>query len=50
MLPIKDLVRALGIIKASNLNPALYVVIDDTDTHIVVKNRITGTVKVLDKK
>ena len=50
MFPIKVLVRALGIIKANNLNPAMYVVIDDADTHIVVNNRITGTVKVLEKK
>lgn len=50
MFPIKDLVRALSIIKANGLNPALYLVIDDTDTHVIVKNRITGTVKVLDKK
>ena len=50
MFPIKDLVRALWVIKANGLNPALYLVIDDTDTHLIIKNRITGTVKALEKK
>lgn len=41
--------EALGIIKRHGLNPALYVVIGYGEKHIVVKHRITGTVKALDK-
>lgn len=42
--------EALKIIKANGLNPALYVVIGDAEKHLVVKQRFTGEVKVLDKE
>ena len=41
--------EALCIIKRNGLNPALYVVIGDCEHHLIVKHRITGTVKTLDK-
>jgi hypothetical protein len=37
------------IIKANGLNPALYQVLDELDNTLIVKHRITGDVKVLDK-
>lgn len=37
------------IIKKNKLNPALYVVIKELEHSIIVKHRITGNVKVLDK-
>lgn len=36
-------------IRKNNLNPALYVVMKELDHSIIVKHRITGEVKVLDK-
>lgn len=36
------------IIRKNNLNPALYVVMKELD-HSIIKHRITGNVKVLDK-
>ena len=44
------LAYALKIIKANWLNPALYLVLEDTGTHLIVKNWITGTVVALDKR
>lgn len=44
------LVEALKIIKANGLNPALYLVLEDTGTHLIVKNWLTGTVFALDKR
>ena len=37
------------IIRKNNLNPALYVVMKELDHSIIIKHRITGEVKVLDK-
>ena len=37
------------IIKRNKLNPALYVVMKELNHSIIVKHRITGDVKVLDK-
>lgn len=45
----KNAKQYLAIIKANGLNPAVYVVIGDGENHLVVKHRITGEVKVLDK-
>ena len=44
------LVDALKIIKAHGLNPALYVVLEDNGTYLIVKNWLTGTVLALDKR
>ena len=41
--------RQLEIIKQNKLNPALYVVIKELDFTLIVKHRITGEVKVLNK-
>ena len=38
------------ILKANGLKPACWAVIDEQDTHIVVKHRITGEVRCLDKE
>ena len=48
-MTVKDTKRYLAIIKAHGLNPALYVVIGDSETHLVVKHRITGDIRALDK-
>lgn len=37
------------VIKRNKLNPALYVVIKDLQYSMIVKHRITGEFKVLDK-
>ena len=37
------------ILKSNSLKPACWAVIDEQETHIVVKNRITGDVRCLDK-
>lgn len=37
------------IIRKNNLNPTLYVVMKELDHSIIIKHRITGNVKVLDK-
>ena len=47
---IAFLADALKIIKAHDLNPALYLVIEDNGTHLIVKNWLTGTVLALDKR
>lgn len=49
MLPLVVLVESLKIIKANGLNPAMYLVLEDTGTHLIVKNWLTGTVFALDK-
>lgn len=41
--------RQLEIIKRNKLNPALYVVMKELDHTLIVKHRITGDIKVLDK-
>ena len=41
--------RNLVIIKANGLNPALYMVVTELENRLVVKHRITGEIKVLDK-
>ena len=38
------------ILKRNSLKPACWAVIDEQDAHIVVKHRITGEVRVLDKE
>ena len=50
MLSLTDLKEALKIIKAHDLNPALYLVLEDNGTHLIVKNWLTGTVLALDKR
>ena len=37
-------------IRGSGLNPALYVVIGESDTHLVVRHRFTGEIKVLGRE
>ena len=37
------------IIKKNRLNPTLYVVMKELNHNIIIKHRITGKVKVLDK-
>lgn len=37
------------IIKRNKLNPALYVVIKELEYSVIVKHRITGEIKVIDK-
>lgn len=44
-----DLQRQLEIIKRNKLNPALYVVVNEQETRLIVKHRITGDIKVIDK-
>lgn len=39
----------LEIIKANGLNPALYHVLDELNHTLIVKHRITGEIKFLDK-
>lgn len=46
---LTQLKRQLEIIKENGLNPALYVVIEELEHKLIVKNRFTGTVKVIDK-
>lgn len=41
--------RQLETIKRNKLNPALYVVINELETRLILKHRITGEVKVIDK-
>lgn len=41
--------RQLEIIRRNKLNPALYVVMKELNHSIIIKHRITGDVKVLDK-
>ena len=41
--------RNLAIIKANGLNPALCVVVTELENSLIVKHRITGDIKVLDK-
>lgn len=41
--------RQLEIIKRNKLNPALYVVIKELDNNLILKHRITGEVKVINK-
>lgn len=41
--------QQLDIIKRNKLNPALYVVIQDLGHSLIIKHRITGDIKVLDK-
>ena len=41
--------RQLEIIKRNKLNPARYVVMKELDHTLIVKHRITGDIKVLDK-
>ena len=41
--------RQLEVIKRNNLNPALYVVIKELDNTLILKHRITGEVKVIEK-
>lgn len=48
-MKLKDAKRCLGVIKAHGLNPALYVVIGDSESHLVVKHRFTGDIRALDK-
>ena len=42
--------EALRIIKANGLNPAVYVVINNAEKHLVIKHRLTREIKVLDKE
>jgi hypothetical protein len=37
------------VIRANGLNPSLYVVLENLPNTIIVKHRITGAIKVLDK-
>lgn len=46
---IKEVKQALAAIKRNGLNPALYVVITEIENRFIVKHRITGEIKVLDK-
>ena len=41
--------RQLEIIKRNKLNPALYVVIKELEDKLILKHRITGEVKVIEK-
>lgn len=41
--------RQLEIIKRNKLNAALYVVIKELENSLIVKHRITGDIKVIDK-
>lgn len=41
--------QALITIKRNGLNPALYVVITELEGRLIVKHRITGEIRVLDK-
>ena len=41
--------RQLEIIKRNNLNPALYVVINELENTLILKHRITGEVKAIEK-
>ena len=43
-------VNHADILKSNCLKPACWAVIDKQDAHIVVKHRITGEVRVLDKE
>lgn len=43
-------VNHADILKSNCLKPACWAVIDEQDAHIVVKHRITGEVRVLDKE
>lgn len=38
------------LIKCNGLKPACWAVIDDQDTHIIVKHRITGEIRHLEKE
>ena len=48
-MDIKSIKQALLTIKANGLNPALYVVVAEIENLLIVKHRITGDIKVLDK-
>ena len=39
----------LGVIKKNGLLPAMFVVLQDLQYSMIVKNRITGEVRVIDK-
>ena len=41
--------QQLEIIKQNKLNPALYVVLQELDHQLILKHRITGTIKVIEK-
>ena len=41
--------RQLETIKRNKLNPALYVVIKELEDKLILKHRITGDVKVIEK-
>ena len=41
--------RNLAVIKANGLNPALCVVVTELENRLIVKHRITGEIKVLDR-
>ena len=41
--------QQLEIIKQNKLNPALYVVLQELDRQLILKHRITGNIKVIDK-
>lgn len=41
--------RQLEIIKRNKLNPALYVVIKELEKKLILKHRITGEIKVIEK-
>ena len=44
-----QLKKQLEIIKRNKLNPALYVVIKELDNNLILRHRITGEVKVINK-
>lgn len=50
MIPLNNLVKALKIIKANGLNPAMYLVLEDTGTCLIIKNWLTGIVFALDRR
>lgn len=41
--------RNLVVIKANGLNPALYIVVTELENRLIIRHRITGEIKVLDK-
>ena len=41
--------KQLEVIKRNKLNPALYVVIKELEDKLILKHRITGEVKVIEK-
>ena len=49
-MSMEQIITTLRTIKTNGLNPALYVVVTEIENRLIVKHRLTGEIRVLEKQ